>query len=58
MSDDQAARETEQRPAMEVHLGEISGTPAAARHRHCIIWINGKRWEGNLAEVIPDSERG
>ncbi len=39
--------ETEQQPAMEVHLGEASGEPWS-RARHCIIWINGRRWEGEL----------
>jgi hypothetical protein len=52
--------ETETRPAMEVHLGEIrhnaNPTVLPERMRFCIIWINGKRWEGDLVEVIPDGE--
>lgn len=46
------ARETEETPAMEVHLGEVHtdhGTPG----RHCVIWLNGKRWEGHLSQGEP-----
>lgn len=42
--------ETETRPAMEIHLGEITTGPALDRYRRCIIWINGKRFEGDLQE--------
>lgn len=53
--------ETEERPAMEVHLGEIYSDPSPTdwsrdRRRHCIIWLNGKRWEGDLYEEIPDTK--
>ncbi len=52
--------ETEEHPAMEVHLGEIYSEPSPAswerdRKRHCIIWINGKRWEGELYEVLEEN---
>jgi hypothetical protein len=51
--------ETETLPAMEVHVGEVfvSEMPREAQSddqgrnahtRHCIIWLNGKRWEGRL----------
>ena len=52
--------ETESHPAMEVHLGEAyigyntnqfsEGKDLASPARHCIIWHNGKRWEGTLFE--------
>jgi hypothetical protein len=49
---------TETRPAMEVHLGEVSmeaepGT-RTIEVRYCIIWINGKRWAGTLVEEPED----
>lgn len=41
--------ETENQPAMEIHLGETSsGHGQRQRQRHAIIWINGRRWEGEL----------
>jgi hypothetical protein len=43
---DNIRKETEDTPAMEVHLGEIRHT--SQYYRHAIIWINGKRWEGDL----------
>jgi hypothetical protein len=49
--DDHVTRETEDTPAMEVHLGEISGYWDDVRKRRCIIWLNGKRWEGDLVEA-------
>jgi hypothetical protein len=59
-SEDNVRDETEHRPAMEVHLGEIrdNANPniLPERLRHCIIWLNGKRWEGDLVEIIPDGE--
>ncbi|MGA2412744.1 MAG: hypothetical protein ABSG46_20470 [Candidatus Binataceae bacterium] len=48
--------ETESRPAMEIHLGEAFGPLEEQAGwqlntaRHCIIWMNGKRWEGTLFE--------
>jgi hypothetical protein len=46
--------DTETSPAMEVHLGEVvTAGPALDRSRRCIIWLNGKRWEGDLAEGSP-----
>ena len=51
--DDEARKETETTPAMEVHLGEIVGYWGDVRKRHCIIWLDGKRWEGDLQEVKP-----
>jgi hypothetical protein len=42
--------ETETIPAMEIHLGEVYPKKLEWR-RHCIIWINGKRWEGHLVNV-------
>jgi hypothetical protein len=49
MNLDQQA-ETETVPAMEVHLGEIYVDNREYK-RHCIIWINGKRWEGDLNQT-------
>ena len=45
----QAARqaETEQRPAMEIHIGEAH-TDHGQHARHAIVWLNGRRWEGDL----------
>jgi len=34
-------------PAMEVHLGETY-SDGSDRCRVCIIWINGRRWQGLL----------
>jgi hypothetical protein len=55
MSDDYVTKETEDAPAMEMHLGEArsSAVPdvVTERMRRCIIWLNGKRWEGDLVEV-------
>ena len=56
MAQDLVQQETEMRPAMEIHLGEVNNPMTLTRERHCIIWINGKRWEGDLVEVIPDGE--
>jgi hypothetical protein len=53
--------ETEEVPAMEVHVGEVYVSdrpegPLNPEHiktshaRHCIVWLNGKRWEGVLFE--------
>jgi hypothetical protein len=39
--------DAEQQPAMEIHLGETCGGPGI-RTRRCIIWLNGRRWEGDL----------
>ena len=39
--------ETEQRPAFEIHLGE-SHTDHGQHARHAIVWLNGRRWEGDL----------
>jgi hypothetical protein len=48
-------KDTEHAPAMEVHLGEVFTDPdlnaVSGRQRICIIWLNGKRWEGVLAET-------
>ncbi len=59
--------ETESHPAMEVHLGEVylayntnefsEGRGVAANARHCIIWHNGKRFEGTLFEE-PERKHG
>lgn len=61
--------ETESNPAFEVHLGETyvvdettdpSSNPAQ-HARHCIIWMNGKRWEGILLDETAyddDAKRG
>lgn len=51
-------RETEVRPAFEIHLGETHvigeriDTEGGIHNwgRLCIIWINGKRWEGILVD--------
>jgi hypothetical protein len=52
-------KHTEDKPAFEIHLGEIFVKEypgeqveyeTAGHARHCIIWINGKRWEGDLRE--------
>ncbi len=51
----------EEEPAFEVHLGEVSthavrinGVKGVQEHRRlCIIWINGKRWEGYLTQGEP-----
>jgi hypothetical protein len=51
MPKDLITQETENTPAMEVHLGEINNPMTLTRQRHCIIWLNGKRWEGDLLEV-------
>jgi hypothetical protein len=37
---------TESSPAFETHLGEVNNG-----RRFCIIWINGKRWQGYLEET-------
>ena len=46
--------ETEKYPAMEVHLSgayfDHSSNPSVL-FKHCIIWIDGTRWEGDLREV-------
>lgn len=50
---DKIRQDVEQHPAMEVHLGEIRHHVAPTgvdRMRFCVIWINGKRWEGDLME--------
>jgi hypothetical protein len=57
MNSEQRRREAEETPAMEVHLGEVTELLSPTRVRHCIIWLNGKRWEGTLQEVKPDGER-
>jgi len=57
MPKDSVTRDVEDLPAMEVHLGEIVGTADSQgilRARKCIIWLNGKRWEGSLTEVQDD----
>jgi hypothetical protein len=48
---------------MEVHLGEVYSESSPAswdkdRKRHCIIWLNGKRWEGDLWEEDEDGKTG
>jgi len=41
--------ETEETPAFEIHLGEVfSDGPEGPELRPVIVWINGKRWEGEL----------
>jgi hypothetical protein len=53
--------ETESMPAMDVHVGEtyVEHVPKDMQDnehgktnyaRHCIVWLNGKRWEGVLFE--------
>jgi hypothetical protein len=42
--------ETETVPAMEIHVGEVYAKELQHK-RHCIIWLNGKRWEGTLTHV-------
>lgn len=50
--------ETEARPAFEIHLGEAHvieeriDTEGRLHNwgRFCIIWINGKRWQGVLID--------
>jgi hypothetical protein len=44
-------KETEETPAIDIHLGEIRSIWTERRYRHCIIWLNGKRWEGTLIEA-------
>jgi hypothetical protein len=39
--------ETEQQPAFEIHLGETH-TDHTHHTRHAIVWLNGRRWEGDL----------
>lgn len=39
--------EAEQQPAMEIHLGETH-TDHTQHTRHAIVWLNGRRWEGDL----------
>lgn len=54
---------TEVEPAFEVHLGEVSsrfirinGLKGTQEHRrYCIVWINGKRWEGYLTQEEPEA---
>ena len=45
-------RETENRPAMEMHVGEVHEVTDGDRRwgRFVIIWINGKRWQGTLTD--------
>jgi hypothetical protein len=52
--------DTQAVPAMEVHLGEAFiesfNPPAPSASRMCIIWLNGKRWQGILHEVPEDEQ--
>ena len=45
--------EAEESPAMEVHLGEVHETVPGTRGRVCIIWLNGRRWQGTLRLQPP-----
>lgn len=40
-------QDAENEPAFEIHLGEIR-SDGSDRTRVCIIWINGRRWQGLL----------
>jgi hypothetical protein len=54
---DPVRKDVEDLPAMEVHLGEIVGTTDSQgikRYRKCIVWLNGKRWEGLLSDVTEE----
>ena len=37
-------KETEENPEYEVHIGQ----PSLNGNRHCIVWIQGQRYEGTL----------